>query len=97
MIPGQLATSVWGILPREPVRSHELGGKRHPVCVCAKSLQTCPTLCDHRDYYSLPGSSDHGILQAGILEWVVIPFSRGSSQPRDQSHVSCVGRQVLYF
>ena len=39
---------------------------------------------------SLPGSSVHGILQARILEWVVIFFSRGSSQPRDQIQVSCI-------
>ena len=39
---------------------------------------------------SLPGSSVHGILQARILEWVAIPFSRGSSQPRDQTQVSCI-------
>ena len=42
---------------------------------------------------SLPGSSVHGILQARILEWVAIPFSRGSSRPRDWTQVSCtVGR-----
>ena len=39
---------------------------------------------------SLPGSSVHGILQARILEWVAIPFSRGSSQPRDRTQVSCI-------
>ena len=38
--------------------------------------------------YSPPGSSVHGILQARILEWVAISFSRGSSQPRDQTWVS---------
>ena len=37
---------------------------------------------------SPPGSSVHGILQASILKWVTIPFSRGSSQPRDQTQVS---------
>jgi len=37
---------------------------------------------------SPPGSSVHGILQARILEWVAISFSRGSSQPRDQTHIS---------
>ena len=37
-----------------------------------------------------------GILQASMLEWVAIPFSRGSSQPRDQTWVSCIGRWVLY-
>ena len=38
----------------------------------------------------LPGSSIHGVPQARILEWVAIPFSRGSSQPRDQARVSCI-------
>ena len=42
----------------------------------------CLTLCKPM-YYSPPGSSVHGILQAGILEWVAIPFSRGSFQPRN--------------
>ena len=45
---------------------------------------------------SPPGSSVHGILQVRILEWVAVPFSRGSSQPRDQPQVPCVGRQILY-
>ena len=65
-------------------------------CVCVyvvkvKMLvsQSCPTLCDPMDY-SLPGSSVHEILQARILEWVAIPFSRGSSRPRDQIWVSCI-------
>ena len=47
-----------------------------------KVAQLCPTLCNPMDY-TVPG-----ILQARILEWVVIPFSRGSSQPRDQTQVS---------
>ena len=68
------------------------------VCVCAKFLQLCPTLCDHMDC-SLTGSSVHGILQARILEWVAMPSSRGFSQPRDKiciSHISCIGRWVLH-
>ena len=44
-------------------------------CVCTKSLQSCPTLCNPMDC-SPPGSSVHGILQARILEWVAISFSR---------------------
>ena len=52
------------------------------ACVCAKSLPSYPTLCDPLDY-GLPGSSVHGILQARIPEWVVMPSSRGSSQLRD--------------
>ena len=46
-------------------------------------------LCDHMDW-SLPGSSVHGILQARTVEWVAVPFSRGSSQFRDQTQVSCI-------
>ena len=66
--------------------------------VALKSFQLCPTLCDPMNY-SLPGSSVLGILQARILEWVALPFSRGSSWVRDPtcvSYVSCIGRQVLY-
>ena len=51
------------------------------VCVRAKSLQLCPTLCDPIDCIP-PGSSVRGISQARILEWGAIFFSRGSSQPR---------------
>ena len=51
---------------------------------------SCPTLCDPMDC-SLPGFSIHGILQARILEWVTISFSRGSSRPRDQTWVSGIG------
>ena len=50
------------------------------------AVQLCPTLCDPMDC-SPPGSSVHGILQARILEWVVIPFSRASSWPRDLTRV----------
>ena len=65
------------------------------VSLCSVAL-LCPTLCDPMDYSS-PGSSLHGILQARILE-TAIPLSRGSSWPRDQTHVSCdacISRQVL--
>ena len=51
--------------------------------------QLCLALCDPMDC-SLPGSSLHGILQARVLEWVAISFSRGSSQPRDRTRVSCI-------
>ena len=43
------------------------------------------------------GSSVLGFSQARILEWVAISFSRGSSQTRDQTRVSCIGRQILYY
>ena len=70
-----------------------------PVCVCVFSCsvaQLCLTLCN----CSLPVSSVHGILQARLLERVAISFSRGTSQPRDQTGVSCIssiGRQILYL
>ena len=68
------------------------------ACVPAKSLQSCPTLCDPVDC-SLPGSSVHGILHARILERVAMPSSRRSPQPRDQtqvSYVSYASGQFLY-
>ena len=62
------------------------------VCVCVSHsvvsiAQSCPPLWNPMDC-SLPGSFVHGILQARKLEWVVMPFSRGSSHPRDQIQVS---------
>ena len=68
------------------------------TCMRAKSLQSYLTLRDPMDC-SPPGSSVHGILQARILEWVAMPSSRGSSQPRDQiyaSYISCIARWILY-
>ena len=58
----------------------------HSACLITQSGLT---LCNPLDC-SLPGSSVHGILQVRTLEWVVIYSSRGSSRPRDQSHISCV-------
>ena len=49
-----------------------------------KVAQSCLTLCNPMDY------TVHGILQARILEWVAFSFSRGSSQPRDRTQVSCI-------
>ena len=56
---------------------------------CVLIAQSCPALCDPTDC-SPPGPSVHGILQTWILEPVAIPFSRGSSQPRDRTWVSCI-------
>ena len=71
------------------------------VCVCARArvhrlshIWLCNTM-----YCSMPNTSLHGIFQARILERIAISFSRESSQPRDQtclSCVSCTGRQILY-
>ena len=66
------------------------------ICVCAYlSTQLCLTLFNTMGC-SPPGSSVHGIFQARIRERVVISYSRGSSRPRDQTHISCIGRQILY-
>ena len=56
---------------------------------CVLVSLSCLTLCDHMDCSS-PGFSVHGILQARILEWVAIASSRRSSQPMDQTWVSCI-------
>ena len=56
--------------------------------------QSCLTLCDPMDC-NPPGSSVHGILQARILEWVAIPFFKGSSRPRDGTQVSCIAGEFF--
>ena len=64
----------------------------HHVCMCGKELSCVQLFYNSKDY-SPPASSIHGIFQTSILEWVAMPYSRGSSQPRDQTHVS----HVSYF
>ena len=72
--------------PGHPLMSLILGVLGYKVMCYAKSLQSCPTLWDPM-VCSPPGSSVHGILQAGILEWVAIFFSRGFSWPRKIPHL----------
>ena len=80
---GKLVENLDGAIPREYdfIRLGRIQTNNH-TCVCAKSLQLCLILCDPMDS-NPPGSSVHGILQTIILEWVAMPSSRGSSQPRD--------------
>ena len=69
------------------------------AAVLLLSRFSCVRLCATLWTAAHQGSSVHGIHQARILEWVVIPFFWASSPPRDQVHISyisCVGRQVLY-
>ena len=61
---------------------HLLSSFNSPKWKKVRVTHSCPTLCDPMDYTA------HGILQARIPEWVAFPFSRGSSQPRDQTQVS---------
>ena len=64
------------------------------ACIFLFVAESCLTLCDPVAC-SLPASSVRGIYQARALEQVAILFSRGSSQPRDWTHVSCIGRWIL--
>ena len=63
--------------------------RRASATLCSV-VQSRPTLCHPKDC-SPPGSSVHGILQARILGWVVMPSSRGSSRPRDRTQVTRTG------
>ena len=78
----------------------EIGLIAQLVCARARSVaQSCPILCDPMDC-RFPGSSVHGIFQARILEWFAISYSRASSWPRDQTHISpisCMGKQILDY
>ena len=84
-------------------RSPLQAGEQEAVCGMQDSMHVCMLicvwlLCDPMDY-SLQGFSVHGILQARIWGCNAIPFSRGSSQPKDWTHsscVSCIFRQILY-
>ena len=76
------ASQVAQVVKNPPTNALDL----REVEVEVKAAQSCPTLCDPMDY------TVHGILQARILEWVDIPFSSRSSQPRDQTQVSHIAR-----
>ena len=69
--------------------SHQYFWGGYCFCCCCSLVAKCPTLCDSIDC-SPPGSTVHGILQARILEWINISFSRGPFLPRDWTHVSCL-------
>ena len=68
---------------------------RQLLAVGSLITKSCLTLCNPMDC-SRAGSSVHGDFHARTLEWVGISSSRGSSRPRDQTHISCIGRQILY-
>ena len=65
------------------------------VAIIVQVTQSCPTLCDPV-HYSPPGSSVDGIFWARIVEWVAISSSRGFSQSKDQTQVSCIAGKALY-
>ena len=63
----------------------------HLSCACTLSFSVMSESLPSHAHQSI-----HGILQASILEWVAFSYSRASSWPRDQTCISCVGRQILY-
>ena len=86
----------WATVHRVARVRHHLATQPPPTTphqrICCLVTKLCPTLCE--PWTVAPGSSVHGTLQARILEWVAISFSRGSSRPRDQTQVSrIVGRR----
>ena len=84
-VVGSEAARIHQVPPWNEPREFVVGSPRRrgsAVLVLVLVAQSCLTLCDPIDC-SPPGSSVHGILQARILERIAIPFSRGSSQPRD--------------
>ena len=74
----------WYIAHGVTKKSDTTKQQKHIQRVKMKVAQSCPTLCNPMEY------TVHGILQARILEWVAFPFSRGCSQPRDWTQVSCI-------
>ena len=90
-----LLTSPEKCNPKESNRTYNLICHRGNCCCCSvnkvkvKNIQSCPTLCIPMDY------TVHGILQAKILEWVAIPFSWGSFQPRNWTQVSAFQEDSL--
>ena len=76
-----LPHGIWGVLDPRP-------GIKLTASI-TKIVQSCPTLCNLMEY------TIHGILQARTLEWVAFPFSKRSSQPRDQTKVSCIAGGFL--
>ena len=76
-------------------RSHRVLTMLRHYSLLLSVTKSSPTLFIPLDC-SPPGSSVHGISQAGILQWIAISFSRGSSWLRDWMHISCTGRWILY-
>ena len=87
--PGTQIGRSWPNLPVVAAEGRQVANLTRERKVKVKVAQSCPTLCDPMDY------TVHGILQARILEWVDLPFSRVSSQPRDQTQVSRIARGVF--
>ena len=94
--PRQCSVYSWSIAS-SPGQTEYIHRRVHNMVKWSEVTQSCPTLRDPTDC-SLPGSSVHGIFQAGILECVAISFSRGTFRPRDWTWVSLtVGRRFTIW
>ena len=88
--PGETISKIRTVL----LINHQIISSCVCVCVCVWIAQLCLTLCNSMDY-SPSGPSIHGILQAGILEWIPILFSSGSSRWSSWIRVSCVANRFF--
>jgi len=93
--PGRIWWECWSAFQKESTQICTSFLDLHLfLCCCCRVTELCPALCDPVNC-SPPGSCVQGISQARVLEWVAVSSSRGSSWPRDQTRVSCIGRRVL--
>ena len=100
--PGSLMMLTPGILSRSLSSPRGEPRGRKPRSQAHHSLSStlshfCHVRLFNPVFYSPPGSSAHGLLQASILKWVVMPFSRGSSQTLDRTQVSCTAGRLFTF
>ena len=83
---------MWVLLAEDPI----LSCMKVHICVRVRTQSfSCVTLCNPLNL-DPPGSSIHGVFQARTLEWVAISSSRGSSRPKDGTHISCIHRWILH-
>ena len=90
-----LVRELWSHMLCSAAKKRMKWAVKYKIRCCCLVAKSHPTLCDPMDC-SLPGSSVRGIFQARILESGAIFFSRGSSQPRDRTWISCIFRGILY-
>ena len=87
---------IWTFLVHVLLKPSLQDFEHYLVSMCMLVAQSYPAVCNPMDY-SPSGASVHRISQVRMLEWVAIPFSRGSSQPRDRTRVSCIAGRFFIF
>ena len=95
-LPAMQETRVPSLGQGDPLEKEMATNTHTSKCTACLFDISCPTLVTPRTVaHQAPLSM--GILQARILEWVAVSSSRGSSRPRDGTHVSCIGKRILYY